>query len=96
VPKGCLQVRKGRKSSVEAYSAFFDHLRREETLLLATLLDAGVTDVFVCGLATDVCVGKTIEAATGERSLICMWKFYVLTFFLLTSDDYFKDNVSIH
>ncbi len=57
VVSGAKMVYKGMHSFVESYSSFFDNGKRCETSLRAELTDRGVTDVFVCGLATDVCVG---------------------------------------
>ena len=34
----------------------------------------GVSDVYVCGIATDVCVGKTIDQA---RLTACLYKYEV-------------------
>jgi len=58
VPRGSIKVRKGAHSEVESYSGFYDVGKRADTGLAAALKGKGVTDVFVCGLATDVCVGK--------------------------------------
>ena len=36
-------------------------LPKNETMLSSVLEKDGVTDVFLCGLATDICVGKIID-----------------------------------
>jgi len=51
---------------VESYSAFYDKFRREETPLLAALCGQKITDVFVCGLATDICVGEVAKNVNAE------------------------------
>ena len=51
--------RKGTDPSVDSYSGFFDNGRRASTGLGEYLKDQGVTDVYVCGLATDYCVKAT-------------------------------------
>ena len=53
-----LTIKKGRNRDVESYSAFFDNARQSSTGLVEQLRQKSVTDVIVCGLATDVCVGK--------------------------------------
>jgi len=50
---------KGTDPSVDSYSGFFDNGRRTSTGLGEYLKDQGVTDVYVCGLATDYCVNAT-------------------------------------
>lgn len=49
-------VRKGNNPLIDSYSAFFDNGHRQETELHRFLQSAGVTDLVVCGLATDYCV----------------------------------------
>ena len=62
---GDLVVDKGLDKDVDSYSAFFDNRRRGETCLRERLRSAGVTDVYVCGLAFDYCVGFTaLDAAS--------------------------------
>ena len=43
---------------IDSYSAFWDNHKLSCTELHSKLQDAGVTDVYVCGLAYDVCVGE--------------------------------------
>ncbi|XP_076237901.1 nicotinamidase [Calliopsis andreniformis] len=50
------QVRKGKDPNVEAYSVFHDSNSEGTGELQTILRDAGVTHVYVCGLAYDVCV----------------------------------------
>ena len=58
--------RKGTDRRVDSYSGFFDNGRRKSTGLGDWLRGRGVTDVDVCGLATDYCVRAT---ALDARSL---------------------------
>jgi nicotinamidase/pyrazinamidase len=51
--------RKGENPKVDSYSGFFDNGHRSDTGLGAWLKDHGVTDVYLLGLATDVCVMYT-------------------------------------
>ena len=44
---------------IDSYSAFFDNAKLSKTCLEERVKKEGVSDVFVCGIATDVCVGKT-------------------------------------
>lgn len=59
IAKNSVMVYKGSHSDVDSYSSFFDNQRLHETKLRAELEKKGVTDVFICGIATDVCVGKS-------------------------------------
>ncbi|MHB8901915.1 MAG: bifunctional nicotinamidase/pyrazinamidase [Thermoguttaceae bacterium] len=47
---------KGTDPTVDSYSGFFDNGHRHATGLAEYLQGQGVTDVYVCGLATDYCV----------------------------------------
>ncbi len=49
-------VYKGTNVAIDSYSTFFDNARRQQTDLHRYLQDAGVTDLYLCGLATDYCV----------------------------------------
>ena len=50
---------KGTDPAVDSYSGFFDNGHRKSTGLGEFLPRRGVTDVYVCGLATDYCVKFT-------------------------------------
>jgi len=54
-----LIVRKGFHPGVDSYSAFLEADHTTHTGLAGYLRERGVTRVFVCGLATDYCVGAT-------------------------------------
>jgi nicotinamidase/pyrazinamidase len=56
---------KGTDERIDSYSGFFDNGKRKATGLGDYLRTAGVTDVYVMGLATDYCVKWTaLDAAT--------------------------------
>lgn len=50
---------KGTDPGIDSYSGFFDNGHRRATGLGEFLKAQGVTDVYVCGLATDYCVKFT-------------------------------------
>jgi nicotinamidase/pyrazinamidase len=55
---------KGTDAGIDSYSGLFDNGRRQSTGLGEWLKGKGVTEVFVCGLATDYCVKFTaLDAA---------------------------------
>lgn len=56
-----IKVYKGTNPEVDSYSVFWDNKKLSDTSLIAQLKSRGVTDVYVCGLAYDVCVGKHFE-----------------------------------
>ena len=51
--------RKGMETGIDSYSGFFDNGHRKATGLGAYLKGRGVTEVWVCGLASDFCVHFT-------------------------------------
>lgn len=56
---------KGTDPGIDSYSGFFDNGHRKATGLGDWLKERGVTEVFVCGLATDYCVKFTALDAAG-------------------------------
>ncbi|HEX5219972.1 MAG TPA: bifunctional nicotinamidase/pyrazinamidase [Verrucomicrobiae bacterium] len=50
---------KGTDAGIDSYSGLFDNGRRKSTGLGEWLKEQGVTEVYVCGLATDYCVKFT-------------------------------------
>lgn len=55
---------KGTDAGIDSYSGLFDNAHRRSTGLGEWLKAKGVTEVFVCGLATDYCVKFTaLDAA---------------------------------
>ena len=70
-PQG-ITVQKGVNNNIDSYSAFFDNGKLAQTELDTKLKERGVTDVFVCGIATDVCVSYTANDAQdlGYRTIL--------------------------
>ena len=54
-------IRKGINSDIESYSAFWDYAKTIETPLRMYLKARKITDLYLCGIATDVCIGKYIK-----------------------------------
>lgn len=63
---------KGTDATIDSYSGFFDNGKRKATGLGDWLKAKGVTEVLICGLATDYCVKATaIDAAQlGFRTVL--------------------------
>ncbi|XP_038056976.1 uncharacterized protein LOC119728710 [Patiria miniata] len=63
---------KGTNPEVESYSIFKDETKRINTALMADLTKRDITDVYVCGLAYDFCVGQTAMDAQslGYRTML--------------------------
>ena len=65
LPKAELVIRKGFHPKVDSYSGFLEADHKTSTGLAGYLRERGFRRVFVCGLATDYCVGWTaIDAKT--------------------------------
>ena len=56
IPHAQLVVRKGYRTQMDSYSAFYEADGKTPTGLIGYLRDRGLTTVYVCGLATDFCV----------------------------------------
>jgi nicotinamidase/pyrazinamidase len=56
---------KGTDAPIDSYSGFFDNGKRKATGLGDWLKAKGVTEVLICGLATDYCVKATAIDAAG-------------------------------
>lgn len=56
VPHAELVLRKGFRTAIDSYSAFFENDRRTPTGLVAYLKERRFERVTLCGLATDFCV----------------------------------------
>lgn len=50
-------LRKGFRSSIDSYSAFFENDHKTQTGLASYLKERGLTRIFLVGLAYDFCVG---------------------------------------
>ena len=57
--RNVIYVKKGSKDDIDSYSAFFDNCKLNETTLNRDLKLLGITDLYICGLASDVCVAAT-------------------------------------
>ena len=57
--KDAIFVNKGTNPDIDSYSAFWDNNKMSQTCLVSELTKRRVTDVYVCGLASDICVGMT-------------------------------------
>jgi nicotinamidase/pyrazinamidase len=63
VPHASLILRKGLHRMVDSYSAFLEADRKTRTGLDGYLAARGITEVYLCGLATDYCVAWSAEDA---------------------------------
>ena len=52
-------IKKGSTPYIDSYSAFFDNGKLQHTELEELIRKKDVTDVYVCGIAYDVCVGES-------------------------------------
>lgn len=52
-----MKIYKGTISDVDSYSVFWDNKKLTETTLGTQLSQLNATDIYVCGVAYDVCVG---------------------------------------
>ena len=57
--RGQLILRKGYRREIDSYSAFFENDRLTPTGLAGYLRERGFQKLFICGLATDFCVGHS-------------------------------------
>ena len=82
IKKDSVKIYKGTESDIDAYSSFFDNQRLKETKLRHELTKRGVTDVYVAGIATDVCVGKYRVSKTNfiQEIQVLKIKLYNLSF----------------
>lgn len=58
--------RKGMNPEIDSYSGFYDNDHAVSTGLSGYLKEKGITEVYFCGLATDICVYHTIRDAMEE------------------------------
>lgn len=58
-----LIIRKGWNRDIDSYSAFVEADRKTSTGLAGYLKARGVTDLYLCGLATDYCVSWSAQDA---------------------------------
>ena len=60
-------IHKGINPEVDSYSAFFDNAKMGKTSLEEIIKDEEVVDLYICGIATDVCVGELGPRRISER-----------------------------
>lgn len=72
IVENSVKVYKGTNPEIDSYSVFWDNAKMSETTLNAQLKMKGITDIYVCGLAYDVCVGATAVDAisSGYRTIL--------------------------
>jgi len=58
--------RKGTNKEIDSYSAFYDNGHLKSTGLAGYLKEKGTTELFICGLAADICVYYSIRDAVKE------------------------------
>jgi nicotinamidase/pyrazinamidase len=63
IPRANLIIRKGSNQQIDSYSAFLEADRTTKTGLNGYLSARGITEVYLCGLATDYCVAWSAEDA---------------------------------
>ena len=59
LPHASLIVRKGFRRQMDSYSAFLENDHQTSTGLAGYLRDRGLHTLYLCGLATDYCVGHS-------------------------------------
>lgn len=72
IMESAIKVYKGTNPDVDSYSVFWDNKKMTDTTLCAQLRLKNATDIYICGLAYDVCVGATaVDAlAIGYRTIL--------------------------
>lgn len=72
IAENAIFIYKGTCPDIDSYSAFWDNQKLSQTNLSDEINSRSVTDVFVCGLATDYCVGYTALHALehGYRTIL--------------------------
>ncbi|XP_070498924.1 nicotinamidase isoform X1 [Chironomus tepperi] len=72
IVENSIKIYKGTNPEVDSYSVFWDNKKMSDTTLCAQLKLKSVTDVYVCGIAYDVCVGATATDAlsAGYRTVL--------------------------
>ncbi|CAG7726422.1 unnamed protein product [Allacma fusca] len=72
IVEGSPFIYKGTNPEVDSYSAFWDNSKLSATALSSELMGKGVTDCYICGIATDYCVGATAchSVELGYRTIL--------------------------
>ena len=58
--------RKGMDPEIDSYSGFYDNDHQKSTGLSGYLKEKKITELYICGLASDICVYHTIRDAINE------------------------------
>lgn len=53
-----IKIYKGTNPEVDSYSVFWDNKKMTRTSLAEQLDQHNATDIYICGLAYDICVGR--------------------------------------
>lgn len=61
-----ITIKKGTNPCIDSYSAFWDNGDCSQSSLFVDLLKQEVTDVYICGLAFDVCVKHSALDAVNQ------------------------------
>ena len=51
-------IKKGVTPYIDSYSAFFDNNKLQHTELEELIRKKEISDIYICGIAYDVCVGE--------------------------------------
>lgn len=72
--EGAIKVYKGTNPEVDSYSVFWDNKKLTDTSLSTQLRMRHATDIYICGLAYDVCVGKqtVVKRTFSARPAVCI------------------------
>ncbi len=71
IPHAQLIIRKGYHNEIDSYSTFVAADKKTKTGLTGYLQERGLTDIYVCGLATDFCVSWS--AIDARRAGLQVW-----------------------
>jgi nicotinamidase/pyrazinamidase len=66
IPHAALVLRKGMRSAIDSYSAFYENDRKTPTGLVGYLQERNLTRISVAGLAFDFCVRYSAEDAASS------------------------------
>ena len=63
-------VHKGTHPDIDSYSAFWDNNKINHTDLADQMQKNKITDLYVCGIAYDVCVGNICHTLRSWRTIV--------------------------
>ncbi|RZC14224.1 uncharacterized protein BDFB_008702, partial [Asbolus verrucosus] len=72
IVENSMKIYKGTNPEVDSYSLFWDNQRLTDTKLDSLLKQKNITDLYLCGVAYDVCVASTAKDAitSGYRTVL--------------------------